>query len=367
MRSQMQPKRKGGSDLAKKKQSAPQTPRLDVSLPASMRRAGRLTSLLLFAFLAGLVYLSYVLVTQSPYYMAKSGSTGFGVVYDRTGDVLFDGTKPLSSYPDGQFTDVGSLIGDTSGQMSNTLIAHNLGDLANYSFLYGSEGQVALHTTLLHSANRAVYHALGRKDGTVIAYNWKTGELLCCVSRPGLDIAKGYDNLASMPKGSLLCKAFYPTVPGSTQKIATLIAAYQHCGIDRINSQQFACTGSFLNAKGQLIRCHEEKGHGTQTLSQAFANSCNPYFAQLVQSPMLPLSAVIETYRQMGFSVNGDSAPALEMDGISIAAASTELTDQNDFDTQWGCLGQGRTLASPFQIMLWQGAVASGTGTAVLP
>lgn len=353
--------------MAKQKQTQPAAPQLDLTPPASMRRAGRLTSLLIGAFLLGLVWLAYVLVTQSPTYMAKSGSTGYGIVLDRTGDVLFDGTKSLSSYPAGHFTDVGNLIGDTSGQMSNTLIARNIGELANYSFLYGSDGRVALRTTLLHSANRAVYDAFGKKDGTAIAYNWKTGELLCCVSKPGLDIAKGYADLANMPQGSLLCKAFYPTVPGSTQKISTLIAAYQKCGVEKINGTEFSCEGTFLNAKGQIIRCHKSEGHGEQTLSEAFANSCNPYFAQLVQSPMLPLSAVIETYRTMGYAVNGSDAPALEMDGIRIAAASTELTDQNDFDTQWGCLGQGRTLVSPFQIMLWQGAIANGSGKAVLP
>ena len=353
--------------MAKKQDTAPLAPVLDVTPPASMRRAGRLTSLLIAAFLVGLFYLAYVLVSQSPEYMAKAGRTGYGIVCDRFGDVLYDGTKPLTAYPAGHFADVGNLIGDTSGQMNNTLIARNLGALANYSFLYGSDGHVTIQTTLSHKANQAVCKALGSKDGTVIAYNWKTGELLCCVSKPGLDIAKGYANIDSMPKGSLLCKAFYPTVPGSTQKVSTLIAAYQACGIEKINALQFSCKGSFLNAKGQLIKCHKSEGHGTQTLSEAFANSCNPYFAQLVQSPMLPLSSVIETYTQMGYSVNGAAAESFEMDGIRIAAASTELLDQNDFDTQWGCLGQGRTLVSPFQLMLFQGAIANGTGRAVMP
>jgi cell division protein FtsI/penicillin-binding protein 2 len=50
-----------------------------------------------------------------------------------------------------------------------------------------------------------------------------------------------------------------------------------------------------------------------------------------------------------------------------IPAASTTLTDKNEFETQWGALGQGKTLVSPFQLMLWQGAAASGTGIAVKP
>ena len=354
--------------MAKQTTDAEAIPQLDVSAPRSMRTAGRLTSLLLAAFLIGLFYLAYVLVSQSSYYMAKSGSTGYGTVYDRSGDVLFDGTKPLSSYPAGQFADVGNLIGDASGQMSNTLVSRNLSRLANYNFLYGKDqGQVSLTTTLSHKANKAVFWKLGKKNGTVIACNWKTGELLCCVSKPCVDIAKGYDNLASLPENSLLCKAFYPLVPGSTQKVSTLAAAYERLGVSAVNQIQFSCAGTWLNAKGQAIKCHEAKGHGTQTLSQAFRNSCNPYFAQLIQSGKVPLSSVIETYTRMGYAVNGAKAESMSLDGITIAPASTTLTDAKDFDTQWGCLGQGSTLVSPYQLMLWQCAIANGSGSAQKP
>lgn len=349
-------------------QQRPPVPVLDVSAPPSMRRAGKGTAILLFAFICGLIYLAYVLITQSAFYMAKSGSTTYGKVYDRTGDVLFDGTQPLSSYGYGHFADVGNLIGDTSGQMSNTIVARNIGDLANYSFTYGTGGGTAsLETTLLHSANKAVFNAFQNKNGTAIAYNWKTGEVMVCVSRPCVDIAQGYENLASMPSGSLLCKAFYPVVPGSTQKVSTLLAAYQYAGIDRINALEYSCAGSWVNAEGDAINCHQDYGHGTQLLADAFANSCNPYFAQLVQSGTVPLSAIISGYTRMGYAVNDAKAASMELNGIVIAPASTTLTDKNQFETQWGALGQGKTLVSPYQLMLWQGAIANGTGSAVKP
>jgi len=343
-------------------------PPLDVSAPRSMRRAGKGTVLLLLAFMLALVYLVYVLVTRSAFYMAKSGQTGYGKVVDRNNDVLFDGTQPMTNYEKGHFADVGNLIGDTTGQMTNTVVSKNIELLANYSFLYGkNSGTVTLKTTISHKATRACYNALGKKNGSVVAYNWKTGEMLVCMSKPCVDTALGYDNLDSMPEGSLLCKAFMPTVPGSTQKVSTLIAAYEQNGIDSVNAVKFSCEGSWVNATGGKINCHNAKGHGEQTLYEAFAHSCNPYFAQLVQSRMLPLSSVIETYSKMGYSVNGAKADSLLMDKIVIPPASTTLTDKNDFETQWGCLGQGKTLVSPYQLMLWQGAVANGTGIAVQP
>ncbi len=351
-----------------RKPKAESAPPLWITAPRSMQRAYHVISLLIALFAIALVYLAYTLITESRYYVAKAGKTTYGYVYDRKGDVLFDGTQPLDSYPAGQFADIGSLIGDTSGQMTNTLVSTHLDDLANYSFLYGNNGNPAeIRTTLSHAANRKVFDALGQKRGSVIAYNWKTGELLVCVSKPCVDIAEGYANLAQMPSGSLLCKPFYPIVPGSTQKVSTVLAAYEAIGVGTVNATEYACSGSWLNAKGQKINCHEKSGHGRQTLAEAFENSCNPYFAQLVQSDALPLSRIVETFTRMGYSVNGEAAAAYDLDGIRIAPASLTLKDADDFDTQWSCLGQGDTLISPYQLMLWQGAIANGSGKAVLP
>lgn len=351
-----------------KKQQRPSAPQLDISAPRSTRRAGKWTALLLTCFILALIYLGYTLISKAPSYMAKSGKTTYGKVLDRDGDVLFDGSQPLTNYPPGQFADIGNLIGDTSGQMSNTIVAKHLEELANYSFTYGNEaGDATIHTTLSHRANKTVYNAFGDKNGAAIAYNWKTGEILVCVSRPCVDIAQGYANLESMPSGSLLCKAFFPTVPGSTQKVSTLIAAYEAAGVTGVNALEYTCEGSWINPNGDAINCHQAYGHGTQNLQQAFENSCNPYFAQLVQSGIAPLSSIIGTYTRMGYAVNGQKADAMDLDGITINPASTKLSDLNNFETEWGALGQGKTLVSPYQLMLWQGAIANGTGSAVRP
>ena len=87
----------------------PPIPVLDVSSPRSMRRAGKWTALFLTAFACGLVYLGWRLISQSAFYMAKSGQATYGKVTDRTGDVLFDGTQPLTNYEWGHFADVGNL------------------------------------------------------------------------------------------------------------------------------------------------------------------------------------------------------------------------------------------------------------------
>jgi cell division protein FtsI/penicillin-binding protein 2 len=170
-----------------------------------------------------------------------------------------------------------------------------------------------------------------------------------------------------MEDGTLLCKAFYGTVPGSTQKISTVAAALEEMGADKLYSKSYYCSGEYLNATGDIIKCHNPDGHGEQGVTKALANSCNSFFAQLVADRDLPLDAIERTYINMGYSVNGSKAGRIEVDGINSFKASTTLTDQDDFNTQWGCMGQGETLVSPCQSMMWMSAIANKDGRMTQP
>jgi cell division protein FtsI/penicillin-binding protein 2 len=100
----------------------------------------------------------------------------------------------------------------------------------------------------------------------------------------------------------------------------------------------------------------------------AFANSCNPWFAQLVEDPGWRLSDIEETYQAMGYRIDPkDTLNYLNINGISAYTASTNLKNKNDFETQWGCMGQGQTLVSPLQMMVWQSAIANQTGSSTMP
>ena len=98
---------------------------------------------------------------------------------------------------------------------------------------------------------------------------------------------------------------------------------------------------------------------------QGFENSCNPFFAQLVQD--LPLDRLIADYRKAGIAVNDDKKTKIEIDGIQSFTASTKLTDTSDFDTMWSCMGQSEAMASPCQMMMWESAIANGTGKMTNP
>ncbi len=336
----------------------------------SLKRGSRLITVIITFFLIGMGILIWKLMTEANFYISHSPAATLGLVYDCNGDVLFDDNAKEGDYPDGHFKDIGNLIGDTSGQMSNTLVNKNLEKLSNYSFTAGIDnknGKAAIYSTLNHAANEQVYSAFGDKDGCAIAYNYKTGEILVCVSKPNIDPVKGYGDIENLPAGSLLCKAFSTTVPGSTQKVATLIAADETMGMDRLSGKSFTCEGVYKNNTSIDIICHNENGHGTQNINQAFANSCNPFFAQLVEDADWSISDIKKVYNRLGISVNGSEQDDIIVSGIICDAASTDLTNKNEFDTQWGCIGQGTTMVSPCQMMMWESAIANGTGRATVP
>lgn len=323
---------------------------------------------MLVIFIIGLVILFIKIQVEASYYIVNSNSSNLGNVYDRNGDVLFDINADYDTkYSYGHFKDVGNIIGDARGQAVNTLVARNSEKLNNYSFTQGtnfSDGQACIYTTLNHDANLKVYDAFGNKDGCAIAYNYITGEILICVSKPCVDVVTGYKDLKS---GSLLCKNFIKTVPGSTQKVSTLISAIERYGWNKLSTLKYTCNGIYTNQSNTDIKCHNLSGHGTEDIIQAFENSCNPFFAQLVEDKSFGLDSIINTYRNMGYTINDEESTTFSINGIKVQTASTTLKNVSDFNTQWGCIGQGETMVSPCQLMMWQSAIANGSGKATYP
>ncbi len=339
----------------------------------SIKRCQFVMTVFLIIFIMGIAVLVIKINRNAPFYMTYSENYELGMVYDRNGDVLFDGMGK-DTYPDNYFIDIGNLIGDDKGQMSNTLVSRNIDKLNNYSFSAGivkEGGKAAIYTTLDHKANRAVYDAYMGAKGCAVAYNYKTGEMLVCTSLPSIDPAKGYGNIDSMESGTLISKAMYATVPGSTQKVSTVISALEIMGSDRLFSKSFNCTGHYTNKSGNVIDCHNTYGHGEQNIQQAVENSCNPFFAQLIEDSDMPLERVKSMYEKLGYSVSDEKTKKeieyFDIDGIQCEKASAKLTDSTDFNTQWSCIGQSETLVSPIQLMMWQSAIANGTGKMTMP
>ena len=118
------------------------------------------------------------------------------------------------------------------------------------------------------------------------------------VSMPQFDPTDVDAALEDEASGALINRAtqgLYP--PGSTFKIVTLASALEN--LPDLDDFAYDCTG--YAAVGSYA-VTDKTAHGTQTLSQAFRNSCNTTFAALSQD--LGYQMLGQTAEALGFNDN---------------------------------------------------------------
>ena len=107
----------------------------------------------------------------------------------------------------------------------------------------------------------------------------KSGQVLSMSSKPSFDLNEvPRDDLQSLFEQSKVKVATDVYEPGSTFKILTVAAALE-AGVTSLDDR-FYCPG-FRVIDGVRIKCWRTIGHGSQTLTEAFANSCNCCFMDL--------------------------------------------------------------------------------------
>lgn len=211
-------------------------------------------------------------------------------------------------------------------------------------------------TTLDLELQQAAYDALGDRKGAVVALEPDTGRVLAMVSRPGFDpntLGSDWDSLISgdNTQAQLLNRAsqgLYP--PGSTFKIITALA-YIREHPDTWQEFSFDCDGSFEHGE-YTISCYHGNAHGTQTLQQAFANSCNGAFAKIGLS--LDLEQMSALARQLLFH---EELP------LSIAYSKSSYAmgpGAGDWERLQTAIGQGSTQMTPVHNAMITAAVANG-------
>lgn len=107
----------------------------------------------------------------------------------------------------------------------------------------------------------------------------KTGEVVAMSSKPSFDLNEPpRDDLTALFENSRVKSVTDNYEPGSTFKILTLSAALEE-GVTSLDDR-FYCPG-YRIVDGVKIKCWKTIGHGSQTLTEAFANSCNCCFMDL--------------------------------------------------------------------------------------
>ena len=112
-----------------------------------------------------------------------------------------------------------------------------------------------------------------------IIMSTQDGEILALSSKPSFDLNDlPRDDLEVLFSQSKVKPVTDVYEPGSTFKILTVAAALEE-GVTNLNDR-FYCPG-YRMIDGEKIKCWKTIGHGSQTLKEAFANSCNCCFMDL--------------------------------------------------------------------------------------
>ena len=151
------------------------------------------------------------------------------------------------------------------------------------------------------------------KGVTGIVMNAKTSEILAISSKPSFDLNEPpRTDLQALFEQSKMKAVTDTYEPGSTFKILTLAAALEE-GVVSLDDR-FYCPG-FRVIDGQRIKCWKSIGHGSQTLTEAFANSCNCCFMDLaLRLGVDKFYAYMEKFglgQKTGITIKGESSGIL--------------------------------------------------------
>lgn len=325
--------------------------------------------ILCLVLLSGLVFFICEFVAESKNWTVSAGSPhvyegdtiGCGAITDRDGNVLLDANNGRV-YAESEALRKATVhwVGDDKAMVNAPIIDHYSSYLVDYDLFngvyhYGDTAGVA-RLTVSSQVQIAALEALGDKKGTVAVYNYKTGELLCCVTTPNFDpmnppVLEGDDSTYEGVYYNRFTQATY--TPGSIFKIVTLAAALEE--MPEIQQMSFTCTGSESYGPDK-ITC--ERTHGTQSLQAAFRNSCNCAFSQIVEllGPV-KLREYVEKFGLMD---------AVSFDGITTAKGNFQVADSMDANVAWSGIGQHLDQVNPCAFMTFTGTIAAG-GQTVYP
>ncbi len=239
--------------------------------------------------------------------------------------------------------------------------------------------------TLTIDANLSVaaYESMGERNGAVIVMNYKTGELLACVSKPVFDpkyVADYLSGKRELNESAMVNRATGGRyTPGSVFKLVTAIAAIRY--LPGVAEREFLCdgplafdgkTGAYLenmqitpqedeeaketsepgmSGKYRVVRDYNGEYHGKLNLETAFSKSCNHVFAQLALE--VGEKRLKRVAKELG--LNDDFL----FDDM-VAASSSMGQASKASDLAWLGIGQHTSLVTPLHMCMIAGAVANG-------
>lgn len=194
------------------------------------------------------------------------------------------------------------------------------------------------------------------KSATAIVMNPNNGEILGMSTKPSFDLNNvPRNNVASLMETVKNKSVVDVYEPGSTFKILTMASALEE-GVVTLDNH-FYCPGYVL-VDGEKIKCWKHTGHGSQTLTDGFTNSCNVTFVQL--GLMLGKERFYSRLNTYGLGNPTDVGISGESGGIIMNKTTAKNVDL-------ARMGFGQAVAvTPLQLITSVSAVVNG-GTLYQP
>lgn len=210
-------------------------------------------------------------------------------------------------------------------------------------------------TTLDLDLQQVAYDALSNRKGAVVVMEPSSGKILAMVSKPDYDpntVSEHWESLVEdkEKKSALLNRAtqgLYP--PGSTFKIVSLLSYMRQ--YPNFENYSYNCKGQ-EKFGDSIIHCYHNKVHGTETLMDAFANSCNTAFANI--GTKLDIKQYRTVCKELMFN---ESFPV----DFAYKKSSFVLNENSDIvDITQTVIGQGKTLVTPLYGAMLVSGIANG-------
>lgn len=328
---------------------------------------------LIAAFLAGVCIFVVSLVMNGSEWASNKANrhiyrggtiVNAGTIYDKNGVALAKSSdnERIFSSDSAVRKSVLHVVGDTAGVISTGTHYLYRDVLSGYSKIEGiynlkQSGEGTDITLNIDSeANKIAYNALGEYNGAVAVYNYRTGQLLCSVSKPTYDINNKPEDLLTNEKysGVFLDKVVSGIyTPGSIMKIVTAGCAIEN--IPDLYTRTFECDGKYETDDGTVI-CNGK--HGKQDFQKAMNNSCNCAFAEIsIELGAQKLKSYAET---LGFNTQ------LYAKEIRLTKSRFEPSATSKAELGWAGIGQSTTYVNPAHFLALMGAIANG-GTGYAP
>lgn len=244
---------------------------------------------------------------------------------------------------------------DGASFVQSDLQGKEIGGSIRY-YVAGTAGDDVTLTTnskiqiLLERVLQQAYEGQQAKSVTGIVMNAKTSEILAISSKPSFDLNDPpRDDLATLFEQSKMKAVTDTYEPGSTFKILTIAAALEE-GVVSLDDH-FYCPG-YRIVDGQRIKCWRTIGHGDQTLTEAFANSCNCCFIDLALR--LGVDKFYEYMEKFGIGQKTGITIQGESGGIVMAKENVKTVDL-------ARMGFGHAIAvTPIQLLSVVAGITNG-------